>query len=148
MHRVIGMAMVGLLGCTPGTAKQSGDAISDYEWEPGATEPIIQNGEVYCTTGVSGVTLTYINVIANDPQGLSDLKEGEWFAYSLETDELIASDVLYCDGQECIYSYHAEQYPSLPCRQLSEFAFWAVVWDWSGNETTPMQLTVLGEQQD
>ena len=45
-----------LIGCTPGQVKESGnDVISDYEWEPGATEPLIQNGEVYCTTGESGV---------------------------------------------------------------------------------------------
>mgnify|MGYP006106998195 FL=1 len=140
------MLVAVMIGCTPGQSKQSGDAISDYQWEPGATEPRIQNGEVYCATDESGVVLTFINVTADDPQGVSDLKEGEWFAYNLESDELITSDVLYCDGQECIYSYHAEQVPELPCRQLTEFAFWAVVWDWSGNETPPLELNVLGEQ--
>jgi|GEM_PF-5885829 len=135
-----------LIGCTPGQAKQSGDAISDYQWEPGATEPRIQNGEVYCGTDESGVVLTFINVTADDPQGISDLKEGDWFAYNLGSDELIASDALYCDGQECIYSFTAEQIPEVPCRQLTEFVFWAVVRDWSGNETQPLELDVLGEQ--
>ena len=141
------LCVLSLMACAPGQAKESdGDVISDYEWEPGATDPLIQNGEVYCTTGSSEVNVTYINVIANDPQGVSDLKEGEWTAYDLETDELIFTDVLYCDGQECIYSYHADQIPELPCSQLTNFAFWATVWDWSGNETDPLELTVLGEQ--
>jgi len=142
-----GPLLMGLMACAPGQAKQNGDdVISDYEWEPGATEPLIQNGEVYCTVGESGVVLTYINVIANDPQGVSDLKEGEWTAYDIETGSEIFSDALYCDGQECIYSYHAEQIPTLPCSRLEDFAFWATVWDWSGNETEPLELTVLGEQ--
>ena len=138
--------MLGIFACTPAQVKQSEEAISDYEWEPGATEPVIQNGQVYCETGSSGVTVTYINVRAADPQGVSDLKEGEWSAYDLETDQLIFSDPLYCDGQECIYSYHANQIPELPCSRLTDFVFWATVWDWSGNETEPLQLTVLGEQ--
>ena len=142
-----GLLLTGVMACTPGQAKQNGDdVISDYEWEPGATEPLIQNGEVYCTVGESGVVITYINVIANDPQGVSDLKEGEWTAYNIETGSEIFSDALYCDGQECIYSYHAEQIPTLPCSRLEDFAFWATVWDWSGNETEPLELTVLGEQ--
>ena len=136
-----------LIACTPGQAKESGsDVISDYEWEPGATDPLIQNGEVYCTTGASDVVITYINVTALDPQGVSDLKEGEWTAYDIDTGEEVFTDALYCDGQECIYSYHAEQIPELPCSQLTEFTFWATVWDWSGNETEPLELTVLGEQ--
>ena len=106
------MLVAVIIGCAPGQTKQSGDAISDYQWDPGATEPRIQNGEVYCATDESGVVLTFINVTADDPQGVSDLKEGEWFAYNLDSDELITSDVLYCDGQECIYSYHAEQFPN------------------------------------
>ena len=142
-----GLLLMGLMACAPGQAKQNGDdVISDYEWEPGATEPLIQNGEVYCTVGESGVVVTYINVIANDPQGVSDLKEGEWTAYDIETGSEVFSDALYCDGQECIYSYHAEQIPTLPCSRLEDFAFWATVWDWSGNETEPLELTVLGKQ--
>ena len=142
-----GLLGVGLCACSPGQAKQSGnDVVSDYEWDPGATEPMIQNGTVYCETGNAGVTVTFINVIANDPQGVSDLKEGEWSAYDIESGQLIFSDPLYCDGQECIYSYHAEQIPDLPCSRLTEFEFWAVVWDWSGNETEPLELTVIGEQ--
>lgn len=142
-----GVLLMGVMACAPGQAKQNGDdVVSDYEWEPGATEPLIQNGEVYCTVGESGVVVTYINVIANDPQGVSDLKEGEWTAYDMETGSEVFSDALYCDGQECIYSYHAEQIPTLPCSRLEDFAFWATVWDWSGNETEPLELTVLGEQ--
>ena len=100
---------------------------------------------MYCTTSDSGTLLTFINVRADDPQGASDLKEGTWSAYRVANDELVISDVLYCDNQECIYSYHAEQYPEVPCSQLNEFYFWATVVDWSGNETETMELEVLGE---
>ena len=134
-----------LTACTPGQAKQnSSDVISDYEWEAGAEEPRIQFGEVYCATGgESGVLLTFISIEANDPQGASDLKEGEWSAYDKESEQLLVTDALYCDGQECLYSYHAEQYPEIPCSRLENFSFWATVWDWSGNEAETFELDVI-----
>ena len=145
--RVAWVVFTLLSGCALGQAKQNGDeVISDYEWEPGATDPRIKYGEVYCENTDAGVVLTFINVTADDPQGVSDLKEGEWSAYEKQSGALVTSDVLYCDGQECIYSFHASQYPEIPCSQLTTFEFWAVVWDWSGNETEPLELNVLGEQ--
>ena len=95
--------------------------------------PSSSKNEVYCTTGASDVVITHINVTALDPQGVSDLKEGEWTAYDIDTGEEIFTDALYCDGQECIYSYHAEQIPELPCSQLT-ILLWATVWDWSGTK--------------
>ena len=146
MTRMLFVFSMFAAACSPGQAKQNGgDVISDYQWEPGETTPRIQYGEVYCTTSDSGSLLTFINVQADDPQGASDLKEGEWSAYRTANDELVVTDVLYCDGQECIYSFHAEQYPEIPCSQLTEFYFLASVVDWSGNETESMELEVLGE---
>lgn len=146
MKRIV-LILAGLsYACTPGQAKQNGgDVISDYQWEPGATEPVIEYGEVYCTTSDSDTLLTFINVQAIDPQGAADLKEGTWSAYRIANDELVVTDVLYCDGQECIYSFHAAQYPELPCAQLEEFYFLATVTDWSGNQTETVELEVLGE---
>ena len=133
-------------GClhTRSSKQNSSDVISDYEWESGAEEPQIQYGEVYCATGEeSGVLLTFITVEADDPQGASDLKEGEWNAFEKDGGQMVATDVLYCDGQECIYSYHAEQYPEIPCALLDECRFWATVWDWSGNEAETYELDVV-----
>ena len=135
-----------LCACTPGQAKQSdNDIISDYQWEPGEETPRVQSGSVYCQMDPAGFYIVFINVTADDPQGASDLKEGLWSANPIGSDTPIIEDVLYCDGQECIYSFHAQQYPEVPCALLTDFEFWAEVVDYSGNHTDPFQLDVLGD---
>ena len=139
------MLALAMMACTPGQAKQSGTDYSNYEWEEGAQTPKIFGGEVYCTFDEAGFYLFFIDVFVGDPQGSSDIKEGNWYAYLGDSTDILESDTLVCDGQECLSSFNADVYPSIPCAQLKDFRFEADILDYSGNRTEMFELTVLGE---
>lgn len=131
------------MACNPGKVADEAEEISDWNWEAGAQEPAIGSGQVYCETGASGVTVFFIEVVANDPQGASDLKEGVWRAFGEGQEDPVVEDLLYCDQQECLYSFHADQYPEIACALIQDFRFTAEVFDYSGNSTGEIELTVL-----
>ena len=126
-----------------GQAKNTNEAvISEWEWEPGDTEPRIASGEVWCENDIAGFYIFFLEVNANDPQGANDLDDGVWRALAQGSSEPIVEDVLYCDGQECIYSFTADQYPEIPCPLIQDFTFVAEIFDYSGNSTGEFTLTV------
>lgn len=143
------ISLLMLTACDPGQAKNTDETvISEWEWEPGDTEPRIASGEVRCENDDAGFYVFYLEVNANDPQGASDLKEGIWRAFSQGSSTPIAEDVLYCDVQECIYSFTADQYPEIPCQLIQDFSFTAEIFDYDGNSTGEFELTVLPPPED
>ena len=145
MREISVMLSLVLIACEPGQAKNNADeeVISEWEWEPGDTEPRIADGQVWCENDSAGFYLFFIEVNANDPQGASDLKEGAWRVFSEGSSSPVVEDVLYCDGQDCIYSFTANQYPDIPCQLIESFRFVAEIFDYSGNSTGEFELTVL-----
>jgi hypothetical protein len=133
-----------LTACNPGQSKNTDeDVISTWEWEPGAESPKIASGEVWCEMSDAGFHVFFLDVNANDPQGASDLDEGTWSAFAPDVAEALVTDALYCDGQECIYSFHAEQHLDIPCQLIQDFVFVAEIFDYSGNSTGEFELDVL-----
>ena len=142
MNKILPLFLI-LVACDPGQAKNKNEAvISEWEWEPGDTEPRIASGEVWCENDSAGFYIFFLEVNANDPQGANDLDDGVWKTFAEGSSEPIVEDVLYCDGQECIYSFTADQYPEVPCPLIQDFTFVAEIFDYSGNSTGEFTLTV------
>ena len=140
------IAIVALLltACNPGEAKDGdGDVISTYEWEPGAKAPRIASGKVWCEMSSAGLYIFFLEVNANDPQGASDLEQGIWRVYSPDVSEALVEDVLYCDGQDCIYSFHADQHLDIPCQLIEDFIFIAEIFDYARHSTGEFELNIL-----
>jgi len=138
-----GWLVIGLLiGCEPGKVGDVNDDAIFFEWEEGDEAPRIAEGHIYCEYDSAEFYVFYINVTADDPQGASDIKEGVWSAYS-DTNEALVDDILFCDGNECIYSFHAEQYPDIACELIQDYRFEAEVFDWQDNSTGAFDLLIL-----
>ena len=137
------------LGCEPGKVMENNDDSVFFEWEEGEEAPRIAGGHIYCEYDPAEFFVFYINVTADDPQGASDIKEGVWRGYSeepaTEDEEPLVEDVLICDGSECIYSFHAVQYPEIACELLPGYYFEAEVFDWQGNSTDSFELLILDQ---
>ncbi len=132
-----------LVACEPGKVVESNDDSLFFEWEEGDEAPRIANGHIYCQYDAAEFYVFYINVTADDPQGASDIKDGVWRAYPEDSEQELADDVLVCDGNECLYSFHAEQYPEIACELLNTYRFEAEIFDWQGNSTENFDLLIL-----
>ena len=132
-----------LLGCEPGKVGETNDEAIYFEWEEGDDAPRIAQGHIYCEFDAAEFYVFYISVLADDPQGASDIKEGVWRGYSDDSSSVLVEDVLICDGNDCVYSFHADQYPQIPCELLQDFRFEAEIFDWQQNSTGVFDLQVL-----
>jgi hypothetical protein len=132
-----------LVACEPGKVVESNDDSLFFEWEEGDEAPRIANGHIYCQFDAAEFFVFYINVTADDPQGASDIKDGLWRAFDPDEEDALVDDVLVCDGSECLYSFHAEQYPEIACELLSNYRFEAEIFDWQGNSTGSFDLLIL-----
>lgn len=141
-YYMMGLSLLLGVSCGSGKVADNEEEISDWNWEPGATDPKISRGSIHCETSEAGLILFFISVTANDPQGASDLKDGYWRAYN-QAGQLVVEDVLYCDGTECINSFHADQYQEIACAFIQDFRFTGEVFDYSGNSTGEFDLEAL-----
>ena len=133
-----------LLGCEPGKVSETNDEAVYFEWEEGDDAPRIAQGHIYCEMDPADFYVFYISVLADDPQGASDICTGcgVWRAYN-EAESMLVEDSLICDGNDCVYSFHAEQYPEIPCQLLDTFRFEAELFDYNENSTGVFDLQVL-----
>ena len=76
--------------------------------------------------------------------GVETLEQGcQMHGIDAETIEALVDDILFCDGNECIYSFHAEQYPDIACELIQDYRFEAEVFDWQDNSTGAFDLLIL-----
>ena len=134
-----------LIGCEPGKVADSNEDPIFFNWEEGDESPRIAEGFVYCISINEDEYQTFINVVADDPQGHLDIKEGIWRAFNIENGDELTSGDLVCDKNDCISSFYDGQRPPLQCQQLSNYRFEAEVFDWQDNSTGIFDLRVLEE---
>ncbi len=116
---------------------------------PDETSPVITEGYIWCAPGSdSSGFLFFVEVQADDPQGVSNLAEFGSIVrgYTLEESLVFEDEGMVCEDGECVWSFRDGIYPPITCATADDYKFTAQLKDEDGNIGPELDLEWLDDE--